>query len=99
MTTQDARSTGSRAERSPSRHSTWVRALVCAAIVAALAVHLPVLRAPLLLDDYAQRAMVGGEVTPRRAPFDLYDYIDDIDRALLLDRGAIPWWTNSRLVV
>jgi hypothetical protein len=62
-------------------------------------VHLPALGAPFMLDDHAQTAMAEGRFGTPRTPFDLYDYIDDADRASLLDRGIIPWWTDPRLVV
>ncbi len=67
-------------------------------VLGALA-HLPLLRAPRLLDDYAQSAMVDGRILPQRSAFDLYAYIDDSDRPTLVERGAIPWWTSPHLVV
>jgi hypothetical protein len=57
------------------------------------------LRAPLALDDFAQRAMIEGTLTPHRGPFSLFDFVDDINRATLLDRGALPWWTDPRLTI
>lgn len=57
------------------------------------------LRGPLVLDDFAQRAMIEGTLTPRRGPFNLYDFVSDDNRAALLDRGAIPWWSDPHLVV
>jgi len=73
-------------------------ALAVAAAIA-IAVHLPSLKAPLLHDDYAQRAMVAGQILPKRSAFNLYDFIADDNRALLLDRGAIPWWCSRDLTI
>lgn len=75
------------------------RILAAVGFMVAVAVHLPALRALLLHDDYAQRAMADGGITPTRGALDLYDYIDDSDRASLLDRGALPWWTSPGLVL
>lgn len=86
-------------ERASTRTSTRGRVLIGLALMLALAVHLPVLAAPLLHDDYAQRAMVDGQIVPARGMLDLYDYVDDGDRALLLDRGALPWWTSRALTI
>jgi hypothetical protein len=73
--------------------------LVWAVIVVAVAVHLPALTAPFMLDDHAQIAMAEGRFGAPRGPFDLYDYVDDANRTSLFDRGVIPWWTDPRLVV
>lgn len=56
------------------------------------------LRAPLEMDDVAQRAMIEGKLTPRRGPFNLYDFVADDNRGALLDRGVIPWWSEPNLV-
>lgn len=56
------------------------------------------LHAPLEMDDVAQRAMIEGRLTPRRGPFNLYDFVADDNRAALLDRGVIPWWSDPNLV-
>ena len=56
------------------------------------------LRAPLEMDDVAQRAMIEGTLTPGRGPFNLYDFVADDNRAALLDRGVIPWWSDPHLV-
>jgi hypothetical protein len=69
-------------------------------VALALIVHLPTLWAPLMLDDHAQRAMVEGRYPLYSgSPFDLYDFISDANRAELLERGIIPWWTQPGLVV
>src|SRR5215510_1555900 len=69
-------------------------ALVCGAFANRAA-----LRGPLALDDFAQRAMAEGKLTPGRGPFNLYDFVADDNRAALMDRGAIPWWSDPRLVI
>ncbi len=51
------------------------------------------------LDDFGQRAMIEGRLTLRRGPFNLYDLISDDNRAALLDRGVIPWWSEPDLTV
>ncbi len=56
------------------------------------------LRAPLEMDDVAQRAMIEGKLTPTRGPFNLYDFVADDNRAELLDRGIIPWWSDPNLI-
>jgi len=56
------------------------------------------LRAPLELDDVAQRAMIEGKLIPRRNPLNLYDFVAEDNRSALLDRGAIPWWSDPKLV-
>jgi hypothetical protein len=62
-------------------------------------VHVPVLFAPFMLDDHNQAAMVDGRYGPARAPFNLYDYVDDTNRSSLFERGLLPWWTEAHLVV
>ena len=43
--------------------------------------------------------MIEGTLTPRRGPFNLYDFVSDDNRADLLARGAIPWWSDPHLVI
>ena len=64
-----------------------------------LFVFYPAVRAPLFLDDYLHAAMVEGTFPGTRGPFDLYDFVDDGDRALLFDRGLVPWWADPRLTI
>lgn len=71
---------------------------VVGALVAGAIVNRAALRAPLEMDDVAQRAMIEGKLTPRRGPFNLYDFVADDNRAALLDRGVIPWWSDPKLV-
>jgi len=70
------------------------------AIAFAVLVHVPALFAPFIIDDFAQREMTQGLYAPGdRGPFALYDFIDDSNRAALLERGVFPWWTHPHLVV
>lgn len=60
---------------------------------------LPAVRAPLFLDDFLQGAMVEGTFPAPRGVFDLYDFVDDHNRAQLMQRGLLPWWTDARLTL
>ena len=66
----------------------WV--VVLGSILAGVLLNRAALRAPLVLDDYAQRAMIEGTLTPPRSPLNLYDFVSDSNRSALLARGAIP---------
>jgi len=80
--------------------SRLARALGPSLAALALLVHLPALWAPVMLDDHAQGAMVEGAYPLHSGgPFNLYDFINDANRAQLLERGIIPWWTDPHLVV
>jgi hypothetical protein len=79
-----------------ARRRNW---LLSALVVGIVFVHLPALRAPLILDDYAHMAMVDGEYVGHRGPLGLYDFIDDTNRAAAVDLGVIPWWTTPDFVV
>ncbi|MCC6527919.1 MAG: glycosyltransferase family 39 protein [Polyangiaceae bacterium] len=63
------------------------------------AVFLPSLRTPFLLDDYLHASMLEGTYPVERGPFDLYDFINDHDRPVLVERGMLPWWTHPELKV
>ncbi len=54
----------------------------------------PAIRAPFWLDDYAQIAMVEGTYPAPRGPSDLYDFVRESERDMLVDRGLLPWWTD-----
>ena len=73
--------------------------VVLGALAAGAVANRAALRAPLEMDDVAQRAMIEGKLTPKRAPFNLYDFVADDNRAALLDRGVIPWWSDPNLVI
>src|SRR5665213_1482040 len=78
----------------------WTTGVVLIGILAAgAAVNRAAVRATFALDDFAQRAMIEGTLTLRRGPFNLYDLIADDNRAALLDRGVIPWWSEPNLTM
>jgi hypothetical protein len=60
---------------------------------------LPGLASPYWLDDYVHRSMVHGTFPSKRSPFDLYNFVTDEDRNLLIDRGVLPWWTHPHLTI
>ena len=69
-------------------------------LAAGVVLFLPAVRAPLFLDDYMQASMVEGSFpSPRFGAFDLYDFVNDTDRALLYERGVLPWWTEPDLQI
>lgn len=61
--------------------------------------NLPGLASPYWLDDYVHAAMVRGTFPAKRSPFDLYNFVADGDRALLIDRGVLPWWSSPHLKI
>jgi hypothetical protein len=78
----------------------WTTGVVLiGALAAGVAVNRAALRATFSLDDFAQRAMIEGTLTPRRGLFNLYDLIADDNRAALVDRGVIPWWSEPNLTI
>ncbi len=62
-------------------------------------VNLPALRSPFLLDDYIHASMVDGTFPTPRGPFDLYNFVNDADRSILIERGMLPWWSHPHLVI
>ena len=72
---------------------------MCAILVLGALIFFPAIRAPLFLDDYLQGAMVEGTFAAPRGPFDLYDFVDDGNRNVLLERGLLPWWSDPRLTI
>ncbi len=84
-----------RAQPSPRQASVWF------ALVLALGVltFLPTLRSPLMFDDYLHVAMIEGTYPAKRSPLDLYNFVSDADRAVLRDRGVIPWWSSPQLTI
>src|ERR1022692_3947769 len=82
------------------RRRSWTAGVVLiGALAAGGAVNRAALRATFSLDDFAQRAMIEGTLTPRRGPFNLYDLIADDNRTALVDRGVIPWWSEPNLTI
>ncbi|HKU38462.1 MAG TPA: hypothetical protein VJR89_09955, partial [Polyangiales bacterium] len=78
-----------------TRDSALYAAAVCVAIGVGLFIHWPSLESGLRSDDYPQRAMIRGEFTVPRSPFDLFDFAsgDPHDVRALMDFGYVPWWT------
>src|SRR5689334_10732922 len=62
-------------------------------------VNSPALRSAYLLDDYLHASMVAGVYPTPRGPFDLYNFVSDADRDVLVDRGMLPWWSDPRLTI
>lgn len=75
------------------------RALVAALLGLGALTFLPAIGTPFLLDDYMHTAMIEGTFCAPRGPFDLYDFVGDRDRHVLLDRGQLPWWTHPELKI
>lgn len=91
----EARSTYSGlASWTPSGRLLWV----VIAIVAGIA-YLPAITSPLQLDDYLHASMARGSFPAPRAPTELYDFVSDRDRAVLMDRGVLPWWSHPGLTI
>lgn len=69
------------------------------AVVIALGVvvFLPAITAPFFLDDFLHVAMVEGEFPGKRSVFDFYDFVADDNRAEMLERGLLPWWSHPLL--
>jgi hypothetical protein len=68
-------------------------------LLAGVVIFWPALRAEFALDDHAHAAMVAGTFPAPRAPYDLYNLIDDTSRGPLLERGVLPWWTRPELTI
>jgi hypothetical protein len=71
--------------------------LLAGLVLVGVVVYLPSLRASYLLDDYLHSSMIDGNYPVHRGPLDLYDFIDDDERALFVDRGMLPWWSHPRI--
>jgi hypothetical protein len=80
-----------------ARRSNWLALGLL--LLAGAVVYLPALRSPFLLDDYLHASMVDGTFPAHRSPFDLYNFVNDADRAILVERGMLPWWSHPRLVI
>ncbi|MBK9266624.1 MAG: hypothetical protein IPM54_43415 [Polyangiaceae bacterium] len=68
--------------------------VLCAAVV-----FFPALRSPFISDDYLHASMIDGTFPGKRGIFDLYDFINDADRAVLAERGMITWWADPELEI
>jgi hypothetical protein len=63
----------------------------------ALVAFWPAVTSRSYLDDHLHSAMLAGRWPSPRGIFDLYNFIDDGDRATLMDRGVFPWWSSADL--
>lgn len=68
-------------------------------VVAGTVLHVGALRTGFLLDDFIHNAMLHGSFPAPRHPLDLYNFVDDSDRAQLMERGILPWWTHPELTI
>jgi hypothetical protein len=75
------------------------RAALPLLLLAGLAVFWPTLRGGFALDDDVHAAMVAGTYPAKRAPWDLYNLVDDTSREALVARGVLPWWTSPALTI
>ena len=92
-------------ERPSSRLRSTARALRRSRLEAVIllligvVVFMPSLTTPFLLDDYLHVSMLEGTFPAKRSAFDLYDFINDTDRPVLVARGLLPWWSHPHLQV
>ncbi len=63
------------------------------------ALHYSALRTGFLLDDFIHISMMRGNFPAPRHPLDLYNFVDDGDRAEMIARGILPWWTHPDLTI
>lgn len=68
-------------------------------LAAGLLVFWPSLRARFYFDDHFHVAMLAGRWPTPRSALDLYHFVGEGDRAGLLDRGVLPWWSSPDLRV
>lgn len=68
-------------------------------VLFAIVIFFPALRSPFISDDYLHASMVDGTFPGKRGIFDLYDFINDTDRAVLAERGMITWWADPHLEI
>jgi hypothetical protein len=78
-------------------YRSWIP--VALIFLAGFVIFFPTLRSPFLLDDYLHAAMVDGVFPCKRGIFDLYDFVNDADRAVLTERGMITWWADPHLQI
>jgi hypothetical protein len=82
------------ASRPAPRHRWLALAVV---LLAGVIVYSPAVRSQFLLDDYLHASMIDGTFPVHRGPFNLYDFVDDGERPVLLERGMLPWWSHPEL--
>jgi hypothetical protein len=84
--------------RSPGgllRRHRWL--VLAGLLLAGVIVYSPSVRSEFLLDDYLHASMIDGSFPVHRGPFNLYDFVDDGERPLLVERGMLPWWSHPEL--
>lgn len=59
----------------------------------------PAVFTTFFLDDHVHTAMIEGRFPGQRRPFDLYNFIDDQNRAELYARGFLPWWADPTVTI
>lgn len=59
----------------------------------------PAVFTTFFLDDHVHAAMIEGRFPGGRQPFDLYNFIDDRNRAELYSRGFLPWWADPAVTI
>ena len=84
---------------SPSGETRKRRMVLMYVFLAGIVLSLPALRTAFFLDDHLHASMVRGTFPVSRNAFDLYDFVDDGDRAALLARGLLPWWSHPHLSI
>jgi len=96
VTTEPVKSNAARQISAGSKRP-WIGIFIV--LLAGFVIFLPTLLSPFLLDDYLQAAMVDGNFPCKRGIFDLYDFVNDADRAVLTERGMISWWADPHLQI
>ncbi len=43
--------------------------------------------------------MANGTFPVERSPFDFYNFVDDGNRGVLVERGLVPWWASPNLTI
>lgn len=76
----------------------WAGLAFVAIVAVAVWLQLPGLSTGLLADDYVQRAMLDGEYSVPRAPWDLYSFYGGAEELPRLQAsGTLPWWIPPEL--
>src|SRR5262245_49543275 len=81
------------------RFPTTPRGRILLILILGSLVLLPAVRSAYLLDDFMHASMLSGNLGMRRGPADLYDFVNDTDRPLMMDQGLLPWWSHPKLTI
>jgi hypothetical protein len=73
----------------------WLGAI----LVVGCLVQIPSVRCPYILDDYMHVAMISGRLGISHGPLDVYDFVNDADRKVFIERGLLPWWSHPELKI